>query len=258
MCDETLPGLSGRVALVTGGSGGIGAGIALRFARAGAAVAVHYRGGEARAREVVERIGEAGGDAIAVAADLMREEECRELIHTAYGWRGRLDSLVNCAGIQPVRELPGMTAAEWRDVVEANVTSAFCCTQAAAEVMGRQDGGGSVTHIASIEGTNPAAGHAHYSASKAALIMFARSAALEYGPRGVRVNTVSPGLVERPGLAEDWPEGVARWHAAAPLGRLGRPEDIGNACVFLASEAASWISGTDLVVDGGVGARPTW
>ncbi|APY87136.1 SDR family NAD(P)-dependent oxidoreductase [Streptomyces alfalfae] len=258
MRDGTLPGLSGRVALVTGGSGGIGAGVAARFAAAGAAVVVHYRGGAARARDVVERIEQGGGEAIAVAADLTREAECRRLVEEARAWRGRLDSVVNSAGIQPVRELPGMTAQEWRGVVDANLTGAFCCTQAAAEVMAGQDGGGSVTHVASIEGTSPAPGHAHYSASKAALIMFARSAALEYGPRGVRVNTVSPGLVDRPGLAEDWPDGVARWRAAAPLGRLGRPEDVGNACVFLASEAAAWISGTDLVVDGGVGARPTW
>lgn len=118
--------------------------------------------------------------------------------------------------------------------------------------------GGSIVHIASIEGSRPAVGHAHYSASKAGLIMFARSAALEYGARGIRVNTVSPGLIDRPGLDRDWPEGVARWHAAAPLRRLGCPEDIGDACVFLASPSASWITGHDLVVDGGVSAHPTW
>nr|WP_224059258.1 SDR family oxidoreductase [Streptomyces kanamyceticus] len=186
------------------------------------------------------------------------EAECWRLVRVAWAWRGRLDAVVNCAGIQPVQALPGMTAADWRALAEANTTSAFSCTQAAAELMSRQDGGGSITHIASIEGSHPAPGHAHYSASKAALIMFARSAALEYGPLGIRVNSVSPGLVDRPGLADDWPDGVARWGRAAPLGRLGRPEDIGDACVFLASDAASWITGTDLVVDGGVGARPTW
>ncbi|MFH8608900.1 SDR family NAD(P)-dependent oxidoreductase [Streptomyces sp. NPDC018029] len=258
MRDESLPGLAGRVALVTGASGGIGAGVALRFAQAGAAVVVHYRRGGERAEELVRRIVAAGGDALAVPADLTREEECHRLVAEAHAWRGRLDALVNSAGIQPVRELAGMTADEWRQLSEANVTSAFCCTQAAAEIMAGQDGGGTVTHIASIEGSNPAPGHAHYSASKAALIMFARSAALEYGPRGIRVNSVSPGLIDRPGLADDWPDGVARWGRAAPLGRLGRPEDVGSACVFLASDAASWITGTDLVVDGGVGARPTW
>ncbi|MFJ2771168.1 SDR family NAD(P)-dependent oxidoreductase [Streptomyces sp. NPDC087300] len=318
--DPSLPRLTGRVVLVTGASGTIGAGIARRFAQAGAAVVVHYRSGETAAREVVHRIEAGGGTAVAVRADLTGgdasggsaggravpgggvpgeggggagfggsggvggdasaargggvpgegggvvdgrpgdagEAACRRLVQVAAGWRGRLDALVNCAGVQPVQALDGMTVADWRAVTEANTASAFSCTQAAAEVMSRQDGGGSITHIASIEGSQPAPGHAHYSASKAALIMFARSAALEYGPLGIRVNSVSPGLIDRPGLADDWPDGVARWGRAAPLGRLGRPEDIGDACVFLASDAASWISGTDLVVDGGVGARPTW
>lgn len=116
---------------------------------------------------------------------------------------------------------------------------------------------GSITHIASIEATHPAL-HAHYSASKAAVVAHARSAALEYGPYGIRVNTVSPGLIDRAGLAEAWPDGVRRWQQAVPTGRLGRPEDVGDACVFLASPMASWITGHDLVVDGGVSARPTW
>ena len=101
-----------------------------------------------------------------------------------------------------------------------------------------------MTHIASIEASAPGPLHAHYAASKAAVVMHARSAALEYGPYGIRVNTVSPGLIDREGLAAAWPEGVRRWQGAAPLGRLGRPEDVGDACVFLASRLASWITGT--------------
>ncbi|MER7346194.1 SDR family oxidoreductase [Streptomyces aurantiacus] len=247
MSDPQLPSLEGRVALVTGASGLLGGGIARTFARAGAAVVVHCNQGVERAREVAEEIGKAGGDALVVSADLGEERECRRLVEEAYAWRGRLDALVNNAGIQPVQGLDGMTASDWRGLYDANVTSAFVCTQAAAEVMAGQERGGSVTHIASIEGHQPAVGHAHYSASKAALIMFARAAAVEYGGRGVRVNSVSPGLVGHPALAEEWPDGVERWGRAAPLSRLGRPEDVGGACVFLASDAASWITGTDLV-----------
>lgn len=250
--------LSGRVALVTGASGGLGGGIARRFALAGAAVVLHAHRGVERARAVADEIERDGGSALVVTADVRVEAECERLVDEAFGWRGRLDSLVNCAGIQPVRELPGMRAAELLELYEANVAGAFSCTQAAVERMGRTGRGGSVTQIASIEGRAPVVGHAHYSASKAALIMFARAAALEYGPRGVRVNCVSPGLVDRPGLEDSWPEGVARWRAASPLGRLGRPEDVGDACVFLASDAASWITGVDLPVDGGVGAGPAW
>ncbi|MFI6644025.1 SDR family NAD(P)-dependent oxidoreductase [Streptomyces sp. NPDC050504] len=257
MRDSALPDLTGRTALVTGASGLIGGGIAWRFARAGADVVVHYHRAERPALDLVERITEGGGGAIAVQADLTREAECARLVETAAVWRGGLDALVNNAGVQPVQPLEGMTADDWRALYEANTTSAFGCTQAVVPVLAER-GGGTVTHIASIEGSAPAPGHAHYSAAKAALIMFARSAALEYGPLGIRVNSVSPGLIDRPGLADDWPEGVRRWTGAAPLKRLGSPEDIGNACVFLASDAAAWITGTDLVVDGGIGARPTW
>ncbi|MBH5336305.1 SDR family oxidoreductase [Streptomyces pactum] len=252
-----LPDLSGQVALVTGAGGGIGRGVALRFAAAGAAVVVHHRNSAGPARDLVARIERDGGRALALRAELTDEEECRELVRAAAEWRGSLTALVNNAGSQPVQELPGMTADQWRAVLDANVTSVFGCTQAAAAVM-REAGGGTITHIASIEGTRPAPGHAHYSASKAAVVMHARAAALEYGPYGIRVNTVSPGLIAREGIERAWPEGVHRWRSAAPAGRLGRPEDIGDACVFLASPMASWITGHDLVVDGGVSARPGW
>ncbi|MEU9329570.1 glucose 1-dehydrogenase [Streptomyces canus] len=247
--------LEGQVALVTGASGGIGRGIALRFAEEGAAVALHCRTAVAEAREVASRIEDSGARAVVLEADLRDEDECHLLVREAAAWGGALTALVNNAGVQPIQPLPGMTAADWGAVVETNLTGAFACTQAAAEVMGP---GGCVTHIASIEARHPAPGHAHYSASKAAIVMHARSAALEYGPRGIRVNTVSPGLIDRAGLAEAWPEGVERWVRKAPLGRLGRPEDVADACVFLASPLASWVTGHDLVVDGGVSARPTW
>ncbi|MBC7271583.1 MAG: glucose 1-dehydrogenase [Streptomyces sp.] len=251
--------LRGQAALVTGAGGGIGRGVALRFAEQGAAVALHCRTAVAAAREVASRIRESGGRAVVLQADLSEESACHRVVHQAAEWAdGRLTALVNNAAVQPLRQLPGMTAAEWRAVVDTNLTSVFACTQAAAEIMRDVDGGGSVTHIASIEATHPAPQHAHYSASKAAIVTHARVAAQEYGPHGIRVNTVSPGLIDRDGLAEGWPEGVERWLRAAPLGRLGRPEDVADACVFLASPLASWVTGHDLVVDGGVTARPTW
>jgi len=246
--------LTGTTTLVTGASGGIGRGIALRFAEAGSAVAVHYHRDEASALAVVESVEAAGGTAASFAADLTDDGECRRLVAAAAAWTGRLDTLVNNAGVQPVEPLPGMSAESWRAVLDANLTSAFSCTQAAAEVMD----GGSVVHIASIEADRPAPGHAHYSSAKAALVMHARAAALEYGPRGLRVNAVSPGLIDRAGLGDAWPDGVRRWEQAAPLGRLGTPEDVANACLFLASPLASWITGHNLTVDGGVSAHPTW
>ncbi|GAB7109469.1 SDR family NAD(P)-dependent oxidoreductase [Streptomyces phaeofaciens JCM 4814] len=252
--------LAGRTALITGAGGGIGRGIALRFAQEGAAVALHCRTAVDAARALAAEIGarDIGARAVVLpGADLTDEDACRRLVAEAAEWGGgRLDALVNNAGVQPVRELPGMPAADWRTVVDTNLTSVFACTQAAAEVM--REHGGTITHIASVEARMPAPGHAHYSAAKAAVVMHARAAAQEYGPYGIRVNTVSPGLIDRDGLAQAWPEGVRRWREAVAVGRLGRPEDVGDACVFLASPLASWITGHDLVVDGGVSARPTW
>ncbi|MBQ0867893.1 SDR family NAD(P)-dependent oxidoreductase [Streptomyces smyrnaeus] len=255
---EPPPEAERRTVLVTGASGGIGRGVALRFAAAGAPVAVHYRSDTAGARRTVELIEQAGGTARAVHGELATEDGCRAVVEEAARWHGRgIGALVNNAGVQPVRPLRGMTAEEWRAVVDTNLSSVFACTQAAAPLLAEQ-GGGSITHIASIEAAQPAPGHAHYAVSKAAVVTHARAAALEYGPLGVRVNTVSPGLVERDGIEEQWPEGVRRWRAAAPDGRLGTAEEVGDACVFLASPRARWINGHDLVLDGGVSARPSW
>ncbi|MEU9380346.1 SDR family oxidoreductase [Streptomyces sp. NPDC048279] len=248
--------LDGQVALVTGASGGIGRAIALRLAEEGATVAVHCRTAVTAAREVASAIGDR---AVVVQGDLSDEETCHRVVHEAADrCGGRLTALVNNAAVQPVQPLPGMTAADWRAVVDTDLGSVFACTQAAAEIMSGRPGGGTITHIASIEASHPAPGHAHYCAAKAAVVMHARAAALEYGRLGIRVNTVSPGLIDREGLADAWPEGVRRWQEAVPTGRLGRPRDVADAVVFLASPLASWITGHDLVVDGGVSARPTW
>ncbi|MEO1202065.1 MAG: SDR family NAD(P)-dependent oxidoreductase [Pseudomonadota bacterium] len=241
--------LEGQVALVTGASGNIGSATAARLSEAGARIVAHYHRNRAAAEALVERLG--GGDC--VAADL-REEAAVDALFERYAPA----IVVNNAARQPVEALETMSHDAWRDVLGANLDAAFLVTQAAAAHWRRDRRPGIVVNIASIEGVDPAAGHAHYATSKAGLLMFTRAAALEYGGDDIRVNAVSPGLVDRDGLATDWPEGVERWRSNAPLARLGTANDVADAVLFLVSPAARWISGANLVVDGGMSARSRW
>jgi len=240
---------SGEVVLVTGASGGLGRGIARAFAKAGGRVAVHYHQGRATAEALAAEIG-----GVAFSADLGREDECTALCKEVAEGLGPVGVLVNNAGLQPVEPLVDITGAALRTMLDANVGGPFALLRELAKA-GRP---AAVVNIASIEALQPAAGHSHYAASKAALLMLTRAAALELGPLGIRVNAISPGLIGRDGIETGWPEGVARWRAAAPLGRLGTPDDVADAALFLASDAARWITGANLVVDGGVSSNSTW
>jgi NAD(P)-dependent dehydrogenase (short-subunit alcohol dehydrogenase family) len=246
-----LLSLSGKVAIVTGASQGIGAGIARRLAEAGAAVAVHYRSNADEAARVVAAIVAKGGTATSVQADLFDAAAAKHVVAQTVACFDRVDILVNNAGMFPTRPLLEMKPGEWRDMYESVLVTTVLCTQAAAETM-KSAGDGAIVNIASIGAIHPAPDHSHYNSAKAAVVMFTRSAALELGQYGIRVNAVSPGLIARPGIEERWPEGVARWNAKVLLGRLGEPEDVADACLFLASPAARWITGHNLVVDGGV------
>lgn len=243
---------SGKVALVTGAGSGIGAGIARRFAQAGAAVVVNYRRSAEGAQAVVAAIEADGGQAVAVPANVTDPTAVTQLIaHTVEAF-GRLDVLINNAGSYPLVSLLEMSEADWQEVIDANLSSVFLCTQAAAKQMIEQGNGGAIVNIASIEAENPAPLHSHYNAAKGGVLMHTMAAAQELGAHGIRVNAVSPGLIWREGIDQGWPEGVERWQKAAPLTRLGQPADVADACLFLASPAARWISGANLRVDGGV------
>jgi 3-oxoacyl-[acyl-carrier protein] reductase len=242
--------LHGLVALVTGSSGSIGSGIARRLHEAGTSVVVHA----SRDGSALEPLtAELGGRVATTVGDV--EREAGAICARAVEAFGRLDIVVNNAGIQPVAGLTDLGREEVSEMLRVNSGGVAAMTREAALLM---TSGGSIVNIASIEGVQPAFQHSHYAASKAAVIMHTRAAALELGPRGIRVNCVSPGLIESPGIEQAWPEGVARWHAAAPLHRLGTPADVADAVLFLASPAARWISGANLVVDGGVLAHNTW
>lgn len=241
-----------KVVLITGAAGGIGQGIATRFAAAGAQVAAHYHTSAAEAEQLIARITAAGGRAAGFAADLTDEHAVAQLLARTIERFGRLDVLVNNAARQTHASLLEMSVQEWDAMIAATLRSVFLCTQAAARQMIAQNSGGAIVNVTSIEAERAAPTHSHYNAAKAGVLMHTRAAANELGLHGIRVNALAPGLIWREGLAQDWPEGVARWQQTAPLQRLGQPEDIADACLFLASPASRWISGANLVVDGGV------
>ncbi len=249
---KNLLDFTDRSVLVTGAGSGIGTGVAQRFAEAGASVIVGYRSSAEGAEAVVAEIEAAGGRAISARGDVTAENEVEALIQRAVDAFGRIDAVINNAGIYPLTPLVEMTVDDWRQMIDANLTSVFLLTRAAGRRFIDQGEGGAIVNIASIEGFHPAPAHSHYATAKAGVLMHTRAAALELGSHGIRVNSVSPGVIWRQGIEEAWPDGVERWHAAAPLGRLGRFEDVADACLFLASPAARWITGTDLKVDGGV------
>jgi NAD(P)-dependent dehydrogenase (short-subunit alcohol dehydrogenase family) len=245
-----------KVVLVTGASGGIGRAIARGFAAAGASVVVHYHNNTSRAEGVVAEIEKDGGKAVALSADLTRPAEVDALFAEILARFGGLDVLINNAGVYLASaSITEMDPADWQRMIDADLNSVFLCTRAAARMMIDRGVGGSIVNIASVEGMFPVKGHSYYNTSKAGLIMFTRSSAQEFGQYKIRVNTVSPGLIWKEGIEQSWPDGVKSWLRNAPLGQMGQPEDIANACLFLSSNQAGFISGTNLVVDGGYSAR---
>jgi NAD(P)-dependent dehydrogenase (short-subunit alcohol dehydrogenase family) len=251
--------LSGRTILVTGASGNIGRSIANRLAEAGASIVVHYLSNEAGAAVTATTIAKSGGNAVVVQADLTSQDAVARLFEDLQRQGTLVDGVVNNAAAQPpAKKLQDLSAEDWRAVMAANLDSAFMVTRNAAKYMAGQGATGAIVNIASITGADPSLGHGQYATSKAGLIMLTRASALEYGPAGIRVNAVSPGLIDRDGLQDDWPEGVLRWQQRAPLQRLGQPDDVADAVLFLLSPASRWLSGVNLVVDGGMSSVSRW
>ena len=242
--------LTGKTAIVTGASQGIGAAIASACAAEGMNVVVHYRSSEDSANEVANRIAGRRGRAIALSGSLDVEDSVDRLFADTVKAFGSVDVLINNAGSFPNCSLLEMSLEDWQRMFSDNMESTFLCTRAAGRTM--RDSGGAIINIASTSALNPGQDHAHYNSAKAAVVMFTQSAAQELGPLNIRVNAVAPGLVYRPGLEEQWPDGYARYCNAAPLGSVVHPEDIANACVFLASDKAVRITGVTLPVDAGV------
>jgi len=249
---QELLNFSGKVVVVTGAGQGLGEGLALRFAQAGADVVAHYHQSESGAKKVARQVENMGRRAIAVQGNLTYREDAEKIGVTAIETFGRLDVWINNAGSYPLATVREMTDEQWDSVIDANLRTVFVGTQTAANLMIARGIAGSVVNIASIEAENPAPNHSHYNAAKAGVVMYSRAAAQELGRHNIRVNVVSPGLIWREGIESAWADGVQRWQRRAPLQRLGMPDDVADACLFLASPAARWITGANLLVDGGV------
>lgn len=251
--------LKGSVVVVTGGSMGIGEGIARRFAEQGASVVLADID-ESRGNAVVRDLAALGdGKPLFVKADIRDVTQVDRLVQTTVNERGRLDILVNNAGVYPITPAVAITPDLWNRVLEINLRGPFFLSQAAARQMKIQGPGGSIVNIASIDSLHPTGQLAAYDASKGGLRMLTRSLALEFSPLGIRVNAIAPGSIATPGAAAasagasaaEMAKILEAFNSRTPLGRIGEPDDIACAALFLASRAASYVTGVTLVVDGG-------
>ena len=241
--------LKDKVALVTGASRGIGKSIAISLASQGAKVAINYSSSDAAALEVCETIRKNGGTAEIFKAQVNVEEEVEAMFSSIEEKLGSVDILVNNAGITKDNLLMRMKTQEWDSVIDVNLKGAFLCTRRALKGMMKARYG-KIINISSVVGFSGNAGQFNYSATKAGIVGMTKSAALELASRGIRVNAVAPGIIETD-MVKNLPEEVIRpLIQSIPLGRIGKPEDIANAFLFLASDMASYISGAILQIDG--------
>lgn len=246
-----MKNLEGKVALVTGGSRGIGAAVCRRLAVDGASVVVNYSGSQAAAQQVVDGILEVGGSAIAVQGDVSDSSACAALVEKAVSEYGSLDILVNNAGITRDGLLVRMSDEDWDSVIRTNLSGVFFMTRAATKVMMKQRRG-SIVNITSVVGLTGNAGQANYSAAKAGVIGLTKSTARELASRNVRANAVAPGFIETD-MTAALPENVCdAARAQIAMGSFGDPADVAAAVSFFASDDARYVTGQVLAVDGGM------
>ncbi|MEK7068090.1 MAG: SDR family NAD(P)-dependent oxidoreductase [Patescibacteria group bacterium] len=240
--------LKNKVAIVTGAGQGIGKGIALALAQAGCKVAVSDIQ-EENAKKTAAEIAKAGGKSLAVVCDVSKKKEVDDLVKKTLAKFDKLDILVNNAGIFPFKPFLEMSEADWDKVLEVNLKSIFLCSQAAAKVM---PAGGKIVCISSIASFVGFEGLTHYCASKGGINAMIRALALELAPKKINVNAVAPGAIETPGASVFSNAEIRKQTITAiPWGRMGQPQDIANAVVWLASDQADYITGQTIIVDGG-------
>ncbi len=257
--------LSGQTALVTGASSGIGLGVARALGQAGADVVVNYVSAPEAAERLVGEIRAAGRRALAIRADVSREDQVREMFARMLGAWGGIDILVNNAGLQKDAAFGEMTLEQWNAVIGVNLTGMFLCSREAVRSMLRRGArpdvsraAGKIICISSVHEVIPWAGHANYAASKGGVKLLMQTLAQELAPARIRVNSIAPGAIQTPINREAWqtPQALKSLLTLIPYGRIGQPEDIGRVAVFLASDDADYINGQTIFVDGGMTLYP--
>lgn len=258
---DSYPPLNGQKALVTGANSGIGEGIAKCLARAGADVVVNYVSNPDAAQRVVNEIENSGSRAVAIRADVSQEDQVQNMFATMFREFGTIDILVNNAGLQRDKALVEMTLDEWNFVLSVNLTGQFLCAREAAREFLRRGvvpsvskAAGKIICISSVHEVIPWAGHCNYAASKGGVMLLMKSMAQELAPYKIRVNSIGPGAIKTPINRAAWetPHAEAALLKLIPYNRVGIPEDIGAAAVWLASDESDYVHGVTLFVDGGM------
>jgi glucose 1-dehydrogenase len=255
------PKLKGQSALVTGANSGIGLAVAIALANDGANVVVNYVSHPEVADDVVKQIENNGGHAIALKADVSKEDEVQAMFQQMYDKYGTIDILVNNAGLQKDSPLESMTLADWQLVLNVNLTGQFLCAREAVKEFLRRGiipeksaAAGKIICMSSVHEVIPWAGHVNYAASKGGISMLMKSMAQELAPKKIRVNSIGPGAIQTPINKSAWdtPNALKSLLTLIPYGRIGQPEDIGKATVWLASDDSDYVNGATLFVDGGM------
>ena len=262
---DPQPPLQNQKALVTGANSGIGEACALALGAAGAAVAVNYLSDAAEANRVVEAIRQNGSDAIAIQADVSREDQVKAMFAQMIQHFGTIDILINNAGLQQDAAFHEMTLQQWNTVISVNLTGQFLCAREAAReflrrgvVLSVSTAAGKIICMSSVHEIIPWAGHVNYAASKGGIMQLMKSMAQELAPKKIRVNSIAPGAIKTPINRAAWetPEAEAKLLTLIPEGRVGVPEDIARAAVWLASDVSDYVIGQTLFVDGGMTLYP--
>ncbi|MDO1448540.1 SDR family oxidoreductase [Rhodocytophaga aerolata] len=257
--------LKGQSALVTGASSGIGKAIAIELGRAGAQVIVNYHSSEDGAKDTVKEIEAAGGKAIAIKADVSKEDQVQRMFKQMFEAFGTIDILINNSGLQKDAPFLEMSLDDWQKVIDINLTGQFLCAREAARefvrrgvVKERSVAAGKIICISSVHEVIPWAGHVNYAASKGGIMLFMKSIAQELAPLKIRVNSIAPGAIKTPINNEAWEtkEAEKKLLELIPYGRVGETLDVAKAAVWLASDESDYIHGVSLLIDGGMALYP--